>query len=306
MSIKTFGPWPADLHADAEQVKCASVNARKGESMKKILLLLTFCAIMASSTAAEIVQYSDKYVSFEYDSEEYQDISVHVYKSEALYFFDTKVLRNADSAKVQMILRLEANAEEGYYDTIYDPYGQGDEEILSETERILRNESGIISYIKILNATEHQLAIIALRTTDENNQRFKYCKRIYDSVSVSDQLIQDGIKYDAEKESIDISNKRIYRNVLYSRELRDYIQQGITVCENYLNGQLSALDGKSKSESLADAVENKFKDSEYCYDEIAASYFPSLYFGFPNPEAHIIEQKQELEAILEEIDRQYN
>lgn len=285
--------------------------------MKKVMFIfLAAASSMCFPVSAEPVNYADKYISFTYDDSINQtfDFRNVTYEDEARAYFylDTKLLKSQEEtgyARLDIEIK-DVKDKDEYLNSFFSLNGMADDSLtekISDTEMVLHSRGiiPIVSYQKLVASYGDQYITASCYTTDTECSLFKYCKAVYDTIIATDLFREEGIPYN-EDHYYDLENCTICHNVLYSKKLRDYIRQGIIVCEDYLVGDISVSSAKSKIKDLTAAIEENFSDSEYLSDISSVYAFPSeTLMDLSNPEIYVIESKQELEDILEAIDSQY-
>ena len=279
--------------------------------MRKLVIAAITAMLFATPFYGRPLAYEDEYVKFEYDDEVLQAFKAgHNYDGGIGYecrTYMTQTERDPVGAVAIITLIDDRFIEvpENFTD-IFPEYiylFKSPEIIAGNEELEFQCEDGSHGYAKIVSNYGDQYILAACSAVDTSSAEFAYCKSIYDSVEASEMFEGSGFgdKTVNDKTAFDISNDICY-NVVFSKQVKDYVDEGIRVCQKFLDGDLYDSEAARKIEALVEAVEEQFSDSEYIHDGDLKFLFPnSLYFSFVDPEVHIIRAKQNLEAVLETI-----
>lgn len=272
--------------------------------------IVLFSLLFTVPFFAQPISFSDDYVSFSYDEEQEQLITKTTMKDSIWYYVETDLQTRFDSftPSSSVSIRLEKNTEENFLDSFFFLNKIPDSVIvedLSDKEKKYIYQNGSIMLRKVLVSHEDQFIVASFSTTDFEKDSARYCKTVYDSISPSDIFSANGLP---SEKSFGWSTKTIFRNAIFSREIRDYVEQGIRICERFLSYNISDEEYQNKLLALRDAIKIDFIDSEYLFDMTIIELIPDssiFLIDSNNIEVHAIETKQELENILQEIDEQY-
>ena len=177
-------------------------------------VLLAVC--LSVPVHADPVAYSDDYISFEYDDDVFQNIEVYTSGSIALYGIDPFAGRNGGYLDSHIVVRLDANAEPDYLETIFIPYTDVvTVEDLSDTEKVFHYEAGNIQFHKLLWSGKDQYILASMFSDGTIDDDYNYIRDVYDSIQISD-MFDDEIGYTIEKNEvvIDIEDQTIFQNAV--------------------------------------------------------------------------------------------
>ena len=280
--------------------------------MRKLVIAAITATLFATPFYGRPLAYEDEYVKFEYDDEVLQAFKAgHNYDGGIGYECRTYMTQTErDLVRAVAIITLIDDrfieVPENFNDIFPEYiYLFNSPEIITNGEELeFQCEDGSHGYAKIVSSHDNQYILAACSAIDTSSDEFAYCKSIYDSVEASevfeavgftDKVVNDETAYDMSKD--------ICYNVVFSKQVKDYVNEGIKICQGFLDGDLFDFEAERKMETLTEAVKEQFSNSEYVHDRDIQFLLPDpLYFSFVDPEVHIIKAKQDLEAVLDTFD----
>ena len=263
-------------------------------SIRRLIILICFFIASFSLTArCSIVTYSDKYLSFEYDTDDY--ISIYTSETDNEMFVPLSYSMSAD-----MIVDNETcycsisllELDDGWRNDI----------AIEHDASIISNDPFEIEYIteegshvncKAIGEHGNQMLLMSFSFSGVGDEGYLALKRIYDSATCSDAFKNSGYSFSSDK------SEYIYRNVLLSDEAIAYAQQALNICDAYLTFQIDASTADKKMDSIITAVDGlEDKTFRKCDQYVYSAIFTSGTYFFLENDAKIVEIKTELEKLL--------
>lgn len=274
------------------------------------LFNLTFILLLSITVYAKPVTFSDDFVSFTYDDEPYQLITQTSFSNYLWYYVETdlQITLGNHWPSSSVSIRLEKDSEDDFLDSFFSPEALPDTIViddLSDREKKYTYLNGAVYYRKLIATHDDQYIVALFYASDEENENAQYCRSIYGSIAPTDTFSVNGFLL---VDDFGWTTKTIYRKTMFSQELKDYVEQGIRICERYLAYNMSDDEVKEKLLALREAIKNDFTDSGYPFDMSVIEFIPdsSVFYIYSDKiEVIAIETKHELEKILNEINEQY-
>lgn len=278
---------------------------------KLACFIIMFFVLSSVPIYAKPVTFSDDFVSFTYDDEPYQLITKTSFSNYLWYYVETdlQITLGNHWPSSSVSIRLEKDTEDAYLDSFFYPEGLPDTVViddLSDNEKTYTYINGAVYYRKLIATHDDQYIVASFYASDEESENAQYCHSIYDSIAPTDTFSVNGFLL---VDDFGWTTKTIYRKTFFSQEIKDYVEQGIRICERYLAYNMSDDELKEKLLALREAIKNDFTDSGYPFDMSVIEFIPdsSVFYVYSDKiEVLAIETKQELTKILNEIDEQYS
>lgn len=255
-----------------------------------VILFALFFFINARSINADIVTYSDDNVSFEYDDSTHARITIDSGKR---YNISTKVFDNHIYAPFVMI---QASPSEDLKEMM-EPANDTIKSVTlisqSPYETAVEFTDGRIGLRKVFETYNNENLIVYFTYPETSSEEYKFCKRIYDSIKASTSFTEQGFSIVSDEYT-----HVVFDNVLYSPDVRPYVEQAINVCNMFLNAQIDENEAEERFKSLKSGMEKCAEQSGYYFDQWI--YLPSIVSKYSD--GTIIEIRTELEKVLQQID----
>ena len=248
---------------------------------------------------ADIVTYSDEYLSFDYDDSALANIDL-VIDDTLRYSVSTQML--AEDEEIQSVIIYFDKQKDGWDEEAFfspDSYDRAiSVDVLSkESPEICVHREKSDQYIKLLGHKRNAIATIMFYTNTADTDRYKFCKGIYDSARVTEYFLTNALPVET-----DYVSETIYSKVLYSDLIEPYLQQAINICNAFLNFEIEGYKAKSRSESLKEELAEVAMDSPYVYDQYARYSFPYPLDYELEDDVDLIRARQEMQAIIDRIE----
>lgn len=235
---------------------------------KYLVSVAALSLVLVAPAAAQIVQYSDDYVSFSYDDETIGQIRRHTdAASDSFYYsLDSGYLKSNGSISCTIGVKPNDSmfGADFYQDTSDPNYPR-----------------------KVVEESDTQFSYMSMGGDSEDPARIDQARIIYDSAEFNVSLEDIDIKADEDE--------LIFSNVILSDQGYTYAEEALNILKSYMDFSLSSRDAANQISELYDRLDNYVETSDYCfdYDVEQAIYLMDVNIG--------IKQDGEVQKAIEEL-----
>lgn len=241
--------------------------------------IIICCACIPITCQCEnIATYSDDYVTFDYDTDVYCQLTYSKHDNVTLYYYSTQ-MKVDDSLSLANIRILNIddfeetnNVEKGRWMDVFSDLETEEytRKLISDEDfpeiRITIHSDGAESFLKLLGSNSEKLAIAQYRASNQNTDASIACKAFYDSANVNGSFTDASYE-----ESEDPEFRTIYSNVLLSDQGLNYAKAAIDVLEKYLAFEMTPEEASDQIKSVKTRSDNYADSSDYIHDEDIAT-----------------------------------
>lgn len=277
------------------------------------VVLAMICGIVGTAEESEIATYSDEYVSFDYIKGVNCDISYSYtdYDNILAYSCSTAMTDDDKNISVRISIRnikdyetsnkIEAGEwKEHYFSESSDKHyirevvSSGD---FPEVKLTYTDPDDRIDYVKLIGYTENDFVVARFVFDGEDSEKSELCRKIYDSVKVTDFYLDNGYMNTDDRVVIE----RIYSNIVLSEQGKKYAEAAIGILEGYLSFEIDADEASKQIDEVRNRSESFSQTSDYLYDSRIDSelYVTSLDIDMGN-DGNVSKTLQELKTLINE------
>lgn len=213
----------------------------------KILVTAAVLSLaLAAPAAAEIVEYSDEFVSFSYDTDMPGEVSVHSFGDEHAVNYSFTCAGNTSPDHVVYTLVINEKTDD-FDQQFYDG--------LFESARVEINK---------IQDDDHILCYTTWKCETDDPALLTYSDAFLDSISIKEDLSS----VDAAK----VESQDLVSNAQLSDQAVTYAQSALDLLNKYMSMELDPADAAEQAEQLQTRIENYLDGDSYGYYDSQIKY----------------------------------